>query len=67
MAETELSFDEIIGLHTLEEFVSVLANAPENVEGCSGRIAVDVEFSLDRTGKDGVGNGEDDFRALGGF
>jgi hypothetical protein len=47
VAETELSFDEIVGLHTLEEFVSVLADSSENVEGGTGCIAVNVELGLD--------------------
>ena len=47
MTETELGLDEIIGLHALEEFGSVLADASEDVEGGTGCVALDVEFGLD--------------------
>lgn len=67
MTETELSFDEIISLHAFEEFGSVLADAPEKVEGGTGCVALDVEFGLDRTGENGVGDGENGRRALEGF
>ena len=47
MAETELSLDEIVGLHALEELVGVLADTPEDVEGGTGCVALDVEFGPD--------------------
>jgi len=47
VAETELSLDEIIGLHAFEEFRGVLADTSENVEGGTGCVALDVELGLD--------------------
>lgn len=47
MTETELGFDEVICLHALEEFGSVLADASEDVEGGTGRVALDVELGFD--------------------
>ena len=47
MAETELSFDEVICLHAFKEFWGVLADATEDVEGGAGCVALDVEFGFD--------------------
>ena len=47
MAETELGLDEIVGLHALEELVSVLTDTSEDVEGGTGCVALNVEFGLD--------------------
>ena len=47
MAETELSLDEIIGLHAFEELVGVLTDTPEDVEGGTGCVALDAEFDPD--------------------
>jgi hypothetical protein len=67
VAEAELGLDEVVGLHALEEFGGVLADASEDVEGGTGGVALDIEFGLDRAGEDGIGDCENDGGTFGWF
>ena len=64
VAETELGFDEVVGVEAFEEFVGVLTDAAEDFLGVFGGVAFETCAV-----RDGVGEGcvVDDELDFGGF
>lgn len=68
MAETELSFGDVVGLETFKEFGGMKTNPAKEFGGRFGGVARNVDCSFDGTGKDRFGDAEYDcgfFRRLG--
>ena len=64
MAETELGFDEVVGVEALDEFVGVLTDAAEDFLGVLGGVAFETCAVRDGVGKCRIVDNELDF---GGF
>ena len=53
-----MRFDKVVGLHAIKELVSVLADGSRMLTGGTGHVALNVEFSLDWSGENGVRGSE---------
>ena len=61
MTETELGFDEVVGVETFEEFVGVLTDAAEDFLGVLGGVAFEACAVRDSIGEGSIVDDKLDF------